>query len=99
MKDIQNIDELRFHLTENMNSMILDLLIVQQMLNESKLNKKERQLLENQKKELLRLFRIEFQKHNVEQIKKYKEIITKEDQLKAGKFFQFILRRELSGII
>ena len=77
MKDIQNIDELRFHLTENMNSMILDLLIVQQMLNESKLNKKERQLLENQKKELLRLFRIEFQKHNVKQIKKYNELMNK----------------------
>jgi hypothetical protein len=57
--------------------MILDLLIVQQMLNESKLNKKERQLLENQKKELLRLFRIEFQKHNVEQIKKYNELMNK----------------------
>lgn len=77
MKDIQNIDELRFHLTEIMNSMILDLLIIQQMLNESKLNKKERQLLENQKKELLRLFRIEFQKHNVEQIKKYNELMNK----------------------
>lgn len=77
MKDIQNIDELRFHLTENMNNMMLDLLIVQQMLNESKLNKKERQLLENQKKELLRLFRIEFQKHNVEQIKKYNELMNK----------------------
>lgn len=77
MKDIQNIDELRFHLTENMNSMILDLLIVQQILNESKLNKKEKELLENQKKELLRLFRIEFQKHNVEQIKKYNELMNK----------------------
>ena len=77
MKDIQNIDELRFHLTENMNSMILDLLIVQQILNESKLNKKEKELLENQKKELLKLFRIEFQKNNVEQIKKYNELMNK----------------------
>ena len=77
MKDIQNIDELRFHLTENMNNMMLDLLIVQQMLNESKLNKNEKELLENQKKELLRLFRIEFQKNNVEQIKKYNELMNK----------------------
>ena len=77
MEDIQNIDELRFHLTENMNNMMLDLLIVQQMLNESKLNQKEKELLENQKKELLRLFRIEFQKNNVEQIKKYNELMNK----------------------
>lgn len=77
MKDIQNIDELRFHLTENMNNMMLGLLVIQQMLNESKLNKKEKELLENQKKELLRLFRIEFQKNNVEQIKKYNELMNK----------------------
>ena len=77
MEDIQNIDELRFHLTENMNNMMLDLLVIQQMLNESKLNKKEKELLENQKKELLRLFRIEFQKNNVEQIKKYNELMNK----------------------
>ena len=77
MDDIQNIDELRFHLTENMNNMMLDLLVIQQMLNESKLNKKEKELLENQKKELLRLFRIEFQKNNVEQIKKYNELMNK----------------------
>ena len=77
MENVKNIDELRFHLTENMNNMMLDLLIVQQMLNESKLNKRERQLLENKKKELLRLFRIEFQKNNVEQIKKYNELMNK----------------------
>ena len=77
MDDIQNIDELRFHLTENMNNMMLDLLVIQQMLNESKLNKKEKELLENQKKELLRLFRIEFQNNNVEQIKKYNELMNK----------------------
>ena len=77
MENVKNIDELRFHLTENMNNMMLDLLIVQQMLNESKLNKNEKELLENQKKELLRLFRIEFQKNNVEQIKKYNELMDK----------------------
>ena len=77
MENVKNIDELRFHLTENMNNMMLDLLIVQQMLNESKLSQKERQLLENRKKELLRLFRIEFQKNNVEQIKKYNELMNK----------------------
>ena len=47
------------------------------MLKESKLSKKERELVENQKEELLILFKIEFQKNNVEQIKKYNELMNK----------------------
>ena len=69
--------DLRFNLTKNMNSMMIDILILNQMLKESKLNKKERELVENQKEELLILFKIEFQKHNVEQIKKYNELMNK----------------------
>ena len=34
-------------------------------------------LLKEHKRELLELFRIEFQKHNVEQIKKYNELMNK----------------------
>lgn len=63
--------DLRFNLTENMKSIMLDLLIVQQILKESKLNQKERELFEKQKEELSILFKMEFQKNNVEQIKKY----------------------------
>ena len=69
--------DLRFNLTKNMNSMMIDILILNQMLKESKLSKKERELVENQKEELLILFKIEFQKHNVEQIKKYNELMDK----------------------
>ena len=68
---------LRFNLTENMNSMMIDILILNQMLKDSKLSKKERELVENQKEELLILFKIEFQKNNVEQIKKYNELMNK----------------------
>lgn len=69
--------DLRFNLTKNMNSMMIDILILNQMLKESKLSKKERELVENQREELLILFKIEFQKHNVEQIKKYNELMNK----------------------
>lgn len=69
--------DLRFNLTKNMNSMMIDILILNQMLKESKLSKKERELVENQREELLILFKIEFQKHNVEQIKKYNELMDK----------------------
>lgn len=72
------IQDLRFNLTENMNNTIIQMLIVNQMLKENKkLSKKERKLLEEHKNELLEVFRIEFRKNNVEQIKQYNELINK----------------------
>lgn len=69
---------LRFHLTEEMNNMMLELLITQQMLKEVKnLSKRHRKLLENHKLEIMEEFKKEFQKHNVEQIKKYNELMNK----------------------
>lgn len=70
--------DLRFNLTEDMNNMMIELLITQQMLKEVKdLSKRHRKLLEEHKIELLKLFKSEFQKHNVEEIKKYNELIDK----------------------
>ena len=70
--------DLRFNLTENMNNTMIQMLIVNQMLKENKkLSKKERKLLEEHKNELLEVFRIEFRKNNVEQIKQYNEFMNK----------------------
>ena len=68
---------LRFYLTEEMNNMLIELLVTEQMMKENKLTKKERKLLENHKAELLEDFRKEFQINNVEQIKKYNELMNK----------------------
>ena len=68
---------LRFHLTEVMNNMMIELLVTEQMMKENKLTKKERKLLENHKAELLEDFRKEFQRNNKEQIKKYNELMNK----------------------
>ena len=68
---------LRFHLTEEMNNMMIELLVTEQMMKEDKLTKNERKLLENHKAELLEDFRKEFQRNNVEQIKKYNELMNK----------------------
>ena len=68
---------LRFHLTEEMNNMMIELLVIEQMMKENKLTKKERKLLENHKAELLEDFRKEFQRNNIEQIKKYNELMNK----------------------
>lgn len=68
---------LRFHLTEEMNNMMIELLVTEQMMKENKLTKKERKLLENHKAELLEDFRKEFQRNNIEQIKRYNELMNK----------------------
>ncbi len=79
MKNIKNNEflDLRFYLTEEMNNMMLELLITQQMLKENELSKQDRELLENHKNEVMLQFRKEFQKNNVEQIKKYNELMNK----------------------
>lgn len=62
MITVNSIDELRFNLTEELNNIMIELLITQQMLNENKLSKRDKKLLEHHKAELLEHFRLEFQK-------------------------------------
>lgn len=70
--------DLRFNLTEDMNNTMIQMLIVNQMLKENKkLSKKERKLLEQHKNELLEIFRIEFRRNNIEQIKQYNNLMDK----------------------
>jgi len=70
--------DLRFNLTDEMNNMMIEMLITQQMLKEVKhLSKRHRKLLENHKLEIMEEFKKEFQKHNVEQIKRYNELMNK----------------------
>ena len=45
------------------------------MLKENNLNAKERVALNNQRTKLLKLFKSEFQKHNIDEIKQYIEIL------------------------
>ena len=75
MKEITNNNDLRFNITEDMNNMMIEMLIISQMLNESRLSKKKRELLENHKWEVMEEFRKEFQKNNVNEIKKYNEML------------------------
>ena len=75
---IVKMEDLRFNLTEEMNNMMIEMLITQQMLREiSNLSKRDRKLLENHKLEVMEKFKKEFQKHNVEQIKRYNELMNK----------------------
>ena len=75
---INEFKDLRFNLTEEMNNMMIEMLITQQMLKEiNNLSKRHRKLLENHKLEIMEKFKKAFQKHNVEQIKLYNELMNK----------------------
>lgn len=69
--------DLRFNLTEDMNNMMIELLITQQMLKDDRIDKEDKILLENHKQRLMKEFTKEFQKNNIEQIKRYDELIKK----------------------
>ena len=77
MKKITNINDLRFNLTNNMRDLIIEIIIINQILKENNLNIKERVALNNQRDKLLKLFKSEFQKHNIKEIKQYREILDK----------------------
>lgn len=77
MKKITNINDLRFNLTNNMRDLIIEIIIINQMLKQNNLNDKERESLNNQRTKLLKLFKSEFQKYNIEEVKQYIEILDK----------------------
>ena len=75
MNKNKKYEDLRFNLTNNMRDLIIEIIIINQMLKENNLNIKERESLNNQRTKLLNLFKSEFQKHNIEEIKQYIEIL------------------------
>ena len=68
----KKIEDLRFNITEDMNNMIIEIIVIRQLLKEGKVAKKDKKLVE---KELTTLFVLEFKKNNVEQTKIYNDIM------------------------
>ena len=82
MKNINDINELRFHLTEDMNNIFIELIITKQLLEESMakdttITDEERGALYHHYTKLNDTFIREFRKNNKEQIKKYNELMNK----------------------
>ena len=82
MKNINDINELRFCLTEEMNNTFIELIITKQLLEESmaedtKITDEERGALYKHYTKLNDTFIREFRKNNKEQIKKYNELMNK----------------------
>lgn len=82
MKIQENIKDLRFNLSEDMNNMFIELIITKQILEDSlkedtKITDEERGALYNYFEELKDNFIKEFKKNNQDQIKKYNELMNK----------------------
>ena len=78
----ENITDLRFNLSEDMNNMFIELIITKQILEDSlkedsKMTDEERGALYNYFEELKDNFIKDFKKNNKDQIKKYNELMNK----------------------
>ena len=71
---MKKLEDLRFVLTDEMNKMFIEVLIIKQRLEED-ITLKEQMVLEKELKILTSKFIKEFRKNNVEQIKEYKELV------------------------
>ena len=66
--------DLKFKITDEMINIIIEVLMISQILKQ-KLNKAETITLINQKNKLVKTFIREFQRNNINEIKKYKDLI------------------------
>ena len=71
---MKKIEDLRFVLTDEMNKMFIEVLIIKQRLEED-ITLKEQMVLEKELKILTNKFIKEFRKNNVKQIDEYKKIV------------------------
>lgn len=71
----KKLEDLKFNITEDMNNMIIEIIVIRQLLKEGKVAKKDKKLVEKELKELTTLFVLEFKKNNVEQTKIYNDIM------------------------
>ena len=66
--------DLKFKITDDMINIIIEVLMINQILKQ-KLHKAETITLINQKNKLVKSFIREFQRNNINEIKKYKDLI------------------------
>ena len=71
---MKKLEDLRFVLTDEMNKMFIEVLIIKQRLEED-ITLKEQMVLQKELKILTAKFIKEFRKNNVKEIDEYKKII------------------------
>ena len=63
-KELEMFKDLTFKITDELQELLLNMLYIKQMLDESELSLKDRKLLEKEYKKLFKQFRKEFQAQN-----------------------------------
>jgi len=71
------IMNLRFNLTPKIQSLIIEMLVNKQMLEEGKQEADKVKLMQNHQEELKKEFIKEFRQNNVKEIKKFNELLGK----------------------
>ena len=71
------IMNLRFNLTPKIQSLIVEMLVNKQMLEEKKLEADKVKLMQKHQEELKKEFTKEFRRSNVKEIKKFNELLGK----------------------
>ncbi len=79
-QDFKNLKDLRFNITDDMHQTMINMLVIQQILNENKITKKERKLFEKEKSKLLRHWQVEFQARNQTEIAIYRAYMGMKDK-------------------
>ena len=72
---VKKLEDIKFNFNEDMGNMIIEIIIIKQKLKESSLSVEDRKVLENHKSEIMKKFKKEFQRNNIEQIKQYNEFM------------------------
>ena len=63
-KELEMFKDLTFKISDELQELLLDMLYIKQMLDESELSLKDRKLLEKEYNKLFKLFRKKFQAQN-----------------------------------
>lgn len=74
MNKVNEFDEIRFNISEELNQVIIEMLVMKQLMET---NPSFKQLYENHFNELREQFILGFRKENQENIKLYNELINK----------------------
>lgn len=79
--DIKNLKDLQFTITDSMKDTSIEMLTIKQMLDECKLSKKDRKLLEKHFEKLKRQFVKELQEQNPVQVMIVRKYLSSKNEI------------------
>ena len=77
MNEFDEMKNIRFNITSKMNSLLLELILMEQIMEQKNLTDIQLVMFYRYHKDLKKDFSKEFEKNNKEQIKRYNELVKK----------------------